>query len=199
MKILNIILSIFIFIFAAASAVFSYFLFEKRAQFVSGHEKMANAIYESSKALDAGSGTADSKKLTPEALAHDKYADLGNVLPVLPSQSKKIVAQRNALAQSLWNIAEAIRMKDVGDVEEYRQIDSYSGRMDSVVAGVADTVKHRDNAYQAIADIGKPYRVNIRKEALISASDLRASRAVLKPLADYIKETLQSSECSWVV
>lgn len=193
MKILNIILSIFIFIFAAASAVFSYFLFEKRAQFVSGHEKMANAIYESSKALDAGSGTADSKKLTPEILAHDKYADLDSALPALSSQSKKIVAQRNALAQSLWNIAEAIRMKDAGEVESYRQIDSYSGRMDAVVAGVADTVKHRDNAYQAISDIAKPYRVNIRKEALVNASDIRASRAVLKPLADYIKDTLNNS------
>lgn len=193
MKILNIILSIFIFLLAAASAVFSYFLFEKRAQFVSSHEKMAKTIYESSKTLDSGSGTDEAKKLTPEILAHDKYAALDSALPTLPGQSKKIIAQRNALAQSLWNIGDAIRMRDIGEVESYRRMETYTGRMDAVVAGVADTVKHRDNAYTAISDVAKTYRVNIQPQSLVNAADIRASRQVLKPLADFIKNTLANS------
>ena len=193
MKILNIILSIFIFLFAAASAVFSYFLFEKRAQFVSGHEKMAKAIYESSKALDAGSGTDEAKKLNSEALAHDKYSDLDSLMPVLPNQSKKVIAQRNALAQSLWNIGEAINMKNLGEIENFRKAETYSGRMDAVVAGVADTVKQRDNTYRAISDVASPYKLSIKPQALTAAADMRAIRAVLKPLADFLKNTVANS------
>lgn len=193
MKILNIILSIFIFILAAASAVFSYFLFEKRAQFVSGHEKMARAIYESSKALDAGSGTEEAKKLTPEALAHDKYSDLDAILPGLPNQSKKVIAQRNALAQSLWNIGETVQMKNLGEVEAYRQIESYNGRMDAVVSEVATTVKRRDNTYRAISEIAGTYRVTVQPKALVSAADIRATRNALKPLADFIQKVLGNS------
>ena len=193
MKILNIILSIFIFILAAASAVFSYFLFEKRAQFVSGHEKMARAIYESSKALDAGSGTADAQKLTPEALAHDKYSDLDAILPGLPNQSKKVIAQRNALAQSLWNIGDTVQMKNLGEVEAYRQIETYNGRMDAVVSEVATTIKRRDNTYRAISEIAGTYRVTVRPQSLVSAADIRATRSALKPLADFIQKVLGNS------
>lgn len=193
MKILNIILSIFIFIFAAASAVFSYFLFEKRAQFVSGHEKMANAIYESSKALDNGSGTEEAKKLNPEALAHDKYSDLDTLMPILPNQSKKIIAQRNALAQSLWNIGETIKMKNVGDIEDYRKAESYTARMDAVVSGVAGTVEQRNNAYRAFSEVGSPYKVTISPQALTNAADIRALRNVVKPLADFIRNTVANS------
>ena len=193
MKIFNIILSIFIFILAAASAVFSYFLFEKRAQFVSGHEKMARAIYESSKALDAGSGTDEAQKLTPEALAHDKYADLDSLLPGLPNQSKKIIAQRNALAQSLWNIGDAIQMKNLGEIDNFRKAETYSGRMDAVVSEVATTIKRRDNAYRAFSDLAGTHRVSIRPQALVGAADIRAVRSILKPFSDFIQNVIGNS------
>ena len=44
MKIVNIILSILILLLSAATAVFSYFLFEKRSQFVLGWSKLAQTI-----------------------------------------------------------------------------------------------------------------------------------------------------------
>ena len=76
MKAINIVLSILILLLAAAAAVFSYFLYEKRSQFVTGWDKMAEIVNESAKALDQGSGTNLGSKLTKDALGHRNYANL---------------------------------------------------------------------------------------------------------------------------
>ena len=73
MKVANIILSILIFLLAATSAVFSYFLFEKRSMFVTGWGKMAKAINAAAVELDKDSGTAIAKELTPDNLSHEKF------------------------------------------------------------------------------------------------------------------------------
>ena len=194
MKIFNIILSVFIFLLAAASAVFSYFLFEKRAQFVRGHEKMAAAIYESSKALDAGSGTEEAKKLDKNALAHDKYADLDNVLPVLPKQSKNIIKQRDDMAGALWRIGGTVGMKNAGDIESFKMVDGYDARLSAVGKSVADTVNRRDNAYKALAAVARNYRVNINPAALVNAADMRATGNALLPLANFIKTAVSNRD-----
>ena len=66
MKIVNIILSILILLLSAATAVVSYFLFEKRSQFVSGWAKLAQTISSSAAELDKDTGTEVAKKLTPQ-------------------------------------------------------------------------------------------------------------------------------------
>ena len=90
MKAVNIILSILILLLSAAAAVFSYFLFEKRSQFVTGWAKMARVISESSSALDQGSGTQIASKLTTAALAHENYAKLDSLIQELPTQSRTL-------------------------------------------------------------------------------------------------------------
>ena len=192
MKILNIILSVFIFLFAAASAVFSYFLFEKRAQFVSGHEKMARAIYESSKALDAGSGTEEAKKLDRNALAHDKYAELDNVLKVLPKQSAAIVAQRDSMADAVYRVAGAVGMKD-GDADAYKVIEGADDRVNKVVGAVKTVVTRRDNAYKAIIDIANEYSVKIDKNALVNASSKSASEKAFAPLKNHVDKVVSDN------
>ena len=76
MKVVNVILSVLILLLAAASAVFSYFLFEKRGQLVGGWDKMATAINQAAVEIDRNSGTKVAKELTPEALGHTNYATL---------------------------------------------------------------------------------------------------------------------------
>ena len=101
MKVANIILSILILIMALASAAFSYFLFEKRDVFVNGWGKMATAIHNTSKTLDNNSGTKVAGKLAPEELSHEKYADLDSKLQMLTNQTRKVVAERDELADAL--------------------------------------------------------------------------------------------------
>ena len=76
MKAVNIVLSVLILLLAIAAAVFSYFLFEKRSQFVTGWEKMATIIQKSAVELDKGSGTKEASKLTVDALSHRNYEKL---------------------------------------------------------------------------------------------------------------------------
>ena len=101
MKVTNIVLSILILLLSVAAAVFSYFLFEKRSQFVTGWGKMAQTINTSAAELDKGSGTRSASELTFAALSHENYANLDSLLPKLPAQSKKIINERNNLARAL--------------------------------------------------------------------------------------------------
>ena len=107
MKIANIVLSVLVLLAAAVSAVFSYFLYEKRVTFVTGWEQLTSAIYDTAANLDRNSGTKVAQELTADKLAHKNYdeAAMNSNLGKLRAQSKNIVAQRNALADALKEIA----------------------------------------------------------------------------------------------
>ena len=68
MKATNIVLSILILLLALASAVFSYFLFEKRDSMIKGWEKMATTINSASVSMDKTSGTQIARELTAAEL-----------------------------------------------------------------------------------------------------------------------------------
>ena len=130
MKVLNIILSVFIFIFAAASAVCSYFLFEKRAQFVSSHQKMAAAIYAASQTLDSNSGTDYAKDLNDKKeLNHENFSKLDSKLPSFKNQSRNIINQRDAMADALANINNRLIKENLAsgsaDAANFKKIDQY--------------------------------------------------------------------------
>lgn len=195
MKVLNIILSIFIFLFAAASAVCSYFLFEKRAQFVKGHEKMAKAIYETSKALDRNSGTDYAKDLTTEVLAHEKYADLDSKLPKISTQGKNIISQRDFMADSLAKIDNALssdlkRGMSGSDVSSFMMIDKYDSSTAAVGRKLNSVLARRNDAYAEIARIAKG-------RGGVNVVDLKEkdnnARNALRPFSDFISKTVDNS------
>ena len=155
MKVANIILSILILIMALASAAFSYFLFEKRDVFVNGWGKMATAIHNTSKTLDSHSGTAVAGKLTPEQLAHEKYADLDSKLQMLTNQTRKIVAERDELADALRRIGSQVGMAKLGSEADFRAVGTYAANKDAVVRGVSDTLARRDAVYKALAALSR--------------------------------------------
>lgn len=195
MKVLNIILSIFIFLFAAASAVCSYFLFEKRAQFVKGHEKMAKAIYETSKALDQNSGTDYAKDLTTEVLAHEKYADLDSKLPKISTQGKNIISQRDFMADSLAKIDNALssdlkRGMSGSDVSSFMMIDKYDSSTAAVGRKLNSVLSRRNDAYAEIARIAKG-------RGGVNVVDLKEkdnnARNALRPFSDFISKTVDNS------
>ena len=104
MKAINIILSILIFLLSAVAATFSYFLFEKRSQFVAGWGKMAAGIEKTAKALDKDSGTKVGSELSQSALAHENFANLSTLLPKLSAQAESVIVERNHLADALLRI-----------------------------------------------------------------------------------------------
>ena len=125
MKGFSIFLSVLIFLLAAVSAVFSFFLFEKRAQLVDGWNDMAGKINETAAALDAGSGTAVAAQLTSGAMNQTKYADLPALLPKLPALAKQIIAERDSLAAGLAALGGVLEMRGLS-AEQFQDVGKYA-------------------------------------------------------------------------
>ena len=169
MKIVNIILSILILLLSAATAVFSYFLFEKRSQFVSGWAKLAQTISSSAAELDKGTGTEVAKKLTPQALSHENYGKMDALLGELPKQSKQIIVQRNNLADTLARVSAASGMKDPVSAAKLSNINSYGSSRNTVVRGVQDVVSNRDRTYNNLVETARStIRVSVDRGKLLS-------------------------------
>ena len=166
MKVLNIFLSILILLLAVASAVFSYFLFEKRTQLVDGWGKMAKAINTSAKNLDKGSGTTVAKDLSVENLGHDKYDDLDSKLPKLQSHASTIIAERDKMASAIRTIAETVEMDNVPGLDAFKSVKSYKSNTNSAVSQVKTVISRRDNAFRRFCSAGGELGVEMSESAL---------------------------------
>ncbi|MBQ9502070.1 MAG: hypothetical protein IJU70_07945 [Lentisphaeria bacterium] len=183
MKIANIILSVLILLLAAASAVFSYFLFEKRSQFVTGWAKMAQAINASAAELDKDSGLKPlAEELSVSALSHEAYSSLDQKLPKLAERSKQIVNVRNDLADALRRVGTAVSMKNLADEKAMRGIDTHETGQNAVVNAVRDTVSRRDRMFGYVAALAR----NQFRQSLSVDKMKNADRSALKPLEDSI-------------
>jgi hypothetical protein len=170
MKVLNIFLSILILLLAAASAVFSFFLYEKRGQLVDGWEKMAQAVNKSAAALDEGSGTEVAKTLTAENLGHDKYEDLAQKLPKLKEHASNVVAERNNMAQALRNIAETVELDDLKPLKDFQSLQSYQTNTKAVVNKVQDVTERQKEILEKICQSAKKISVDLTVPALKSSN-----------------------------
>ena len=155
MKVVNVVLSILILLLAAASAVFSYFLFEKRSQMVEGWKKMATTINQSAKEMDKGSGTKVGDELTADALSHEKYAELDHKLAKLTAQSRALAKQRDELASSLRSIASIVEMKNIPSDKSLMEMTTYSTAKDDVVNGAGDLVSNRNKIVERIVSAAR--------------------------------------------
>lgn len=169
MKFLNGFLSILILLLAAASAVFSYFLFEKREQLVKGWEKMALAINQTAVALDAGSGTAAAKDLAPQALSHDKYADLEKVLPKISKQAQDVIKERDELSEAIKKMATIFEMENAAGLEDFKKIETYSSNKNKVISWIEEIKERQDNTLKMICDSANKLGVSISKSTLKSS------------------------------
>ncbi len=111
MKKANIVLSILILILALVCTVFSFFLFQKRAELIAGWEKMAGGINTASTTMTQTGAT-----VSKDALDH-KHKDyktevLERNMRTFANQSRAIVGQRDEFAQNLSDIGKAVGMKE---------------------------------------------------------------------------------------
>lgn len=184
MKAVNVVLSILILLLAAASAVFSYFLFEKRSQMVEGWKKMATTINQSAREMDKGSGTKVGDALTVEALSHENFAELDQKLAQLTAQSRDLVKQRDELAAALRSVGTIVEMKSVPEEKVLQEMTTYSTAKDDVVNGAGDLINNRNKIVDRIVSSA---RANLN--LTLDVKKLRAAdQAELENFANRLNE-----------
>lgn len=183
MKAINVVLSILILLLSAAAAVFSYFLYEKRSQFVTGWDKMAVIVNESAKALDQGSGTALATKLTRDTLGHRNYSALDTLKDELPKQSRNIIKERDILAKALHVIGKTVDSRNGLTQEQLTKLDTYFNSQRKVVDGVSDAIRKRDRTYRnLVASVKRGLNITIDSNKLLNG-DTAAFEALEKELS----------------
>lgn len=187
MKVVNVVLSILILLLAIASAVFSFFLFEKRSQLIEGWKKMATTINQSATELDKGSGTNVRNDLTTETLSHEKYAELDQRLAKLTDQSRKLIRQRDELAETLRRIGTISEMTNVGASDAFKNLTTYSTSKDDVVNGVGALADRRNKIAQSLSDAAGKLNFNAEIKSL-RAADADALNQFSRQLNQYVSE-----------
>ncbi len=150
MKVFNVVLSVLVLLAAIASAVFSYFLWEKRVALVDGWYKMVAAIEESAKSMDKNSGTNSAKSLSRESLDHRKLADLDGNLAALTQEAAALSATRDALAAAIYNMAQVLELEGVAAEAEFMSI-AKAG--ESLVDVKNKTRLHKENYDKFVAGV----------------------------------------------
>ena len=138
MKIVNIILSVFIFLLAGASAYFSFELWNKRSTFLDGWKNFATAINSAANAIDADSGSTYASSLTGDELNHLKYKNLEAKLAEFNEMNQKLIKERNDLADALHRIGAAVGARNLPAKADFRKFTTYSQAMGRSVSGVSD-------------------------------------------------------------
>jgi predicted nucleic acid-binding Zn-ribbon protein len=169
MKIVNIILSVLILLLAVASAVFSYFLFEKREQMVKGWEKMAVTVNQTAAELDKGSGTNVAKSLAPDVLSHEKYAELDKNLTQLTQQAQKIVQQRDDMGSTIKKIASVTEMKSIPEDSDFLKLDAYLASKNKVVGWIEESKERQDGTIKQLCEAGSKLGVSLSADAMKTA------------------------------
>ncbi|UDQ97129.1 hypothetical protein AAEX28_08785 [Lentisphaerota bacterium WC36G] len=142
-------------VLAIATAVISYFLFEKREQYVKGSEKTANAIGSVVKILDSKSGTKKSSSVNADSLHHTKYSELEGNLKQFEDQVKKYAAQRDALANTVATLSKDLQLSSKYKTSSFQKIKSYEKYVKSVKKAGSDTLKRNKDVYAELVNTSK--------------------------------------------
>lgn len=203
MKATNIVLSILILLLALASAVFSYFLFEKRDSMIKGWEKMATTINSASVSMDKTSGTQIARELTAAELSHEKYDELDSKLKKLVDQTRKIIAERDDMADALRRVGMNVGVKKLGSEADFRGVATYRTNVDNVASGVSRAMQNRDMVYRELASLAnRTLDISVDPKALAEGSKselMKIADAMNKAKArrqTYERELRNIGECA---
>ena len=209
MKKFNIVACVIVLLLAIVSAVFSYFLYEKRVLFLDGWKQMSDAIHESAQIVDkrdgdSGSGNKFAGELTEEKLSHKTYTKDGMAkqLSALVNQSKEFVKQYQDLVEMLANTKADLanvtgqrnQMAEVfaaignkvkagtGDRSKFEDLTGYKGQIDRVSRTVTGVVNNRDAIAGEVAGIVRNNGGTLNADSLKSGS----VRSAIAPLNNVI-------------
>ena len=186
---LNRVLNILLLIFAIASLVFGYLLFERRKGLRIRGEKLADAIFEVTKALDENSGTklqdsvhrkdfetADGKNISGGTLgwayfheSHDSqsgtYPNFDKILEQVNNQTQDLRSQRDALASTLAEIATLFEQKEI-DVSTFQDVTKFDQAQNNLLEDLRKAHKHNDAFISKIEELSKKIGVPINRADL---------------------------------
>lgn len=208
MKTFNIIACIVVLLLALVSAVCSYFLYEKRVQFVDGWEQMSAAIYNSAKTIDSRSDKKFSSNLTSSDLSHKKYSKdaLAGKLKNLTDQSEafvkqydeltkryedmvalqkktkaeldKVVAQRRRMAEVFSKIGQQVGA-NTGNAAKFVDPMTYGAQIAGVQNKVSQVYTNREMIGNTLEKIARENKVAFNKQALFARGDMSAIRSIV--------------------
>ena len=184
MKVVNVILSVLVLVLAIVSAVFSFFLFEKRTQLLKGWETLAAAVNSAAEAVDADSGTSFAGTLSRENLSHLKYGELNAKLAEYRSMNEKLLKERDDMADALYRIGSLAGTRNMPGKADFRKFASYSGAIDSAATGVNDMIKRHENGMAAVSRSLRYVGVSINAGGV-----LNNEAAAVSKLEDELKRT----------
>lgn len=187
MKKFNIVACIIVLLLAVASAVLSYFLYEKRVLFIDGWSQMSEAIHKSAEIVDKRDDDNPEGKesgitkfagdLTAAKLSHKSYTKdgLAKSLKKLEEQSTEFVKQYQALKEVLANTR-----------KELENITGQRNRMAAVFASIGSRVKAGTGNKDKFADLagyqGQINSVSSAVDRVVSNRD-----AIAKEIAAIVK------------
>ena len=181
MKGFNVFLAVLIFLLAVTSAVFSFFLFEKRAQLVTAAGYMAEKLEESIKLMDAKSGTKLADRVNQVSLSHEKSNNLPTLLPDFIQLTGEIAKERNTLANTLAGISATLE-KRVSE-EKFTRLDSYQAATRELQSYVS-IYHNRNNAIlNKLQSSARQLGANVTVSALKSSGYANAYSALDKRIA----------------
>lgn len=161
MKLFNYLMSSFILLLAIVSAICSFFLFEKRELLLKGWGKMADTIQAISKTLDTDSGTSVAATVSGEAIDHEHYDNLSTALAKPIDQAKRIIAQRNDLADLVAKSGRAAAMTNAPAKETLSNIDTYAQAGDGVVRYIIDVKRRYDDTINMLVQTGDKTQIKL--------------------------------------
>ena len=209
MKTLNTIACIIVLVLALVSAVCSYFLYEKRVQFVDGWNQMSEAIHTSAATIDQRGNAKFASKLTVDELSHKKYSkdELASKLKNLTKQSEEFIkqydeltkkfedmtalqkktqaalnaktAQCNTMADALASIGNAVNA-NAGGVSAFINANTYVGAVGKVRTGVTSFVTSRRNLATQVISLGSEHGVAYKIDELYANPDLGRLKSVIR-------------------
>lgn len=145
MKGFNVVLAVLIFILALTSAVFSFFLFEKRARLVYGYGTLGENIENVAKIIDAKSGTSLAQEINKATLSHDKSKDLKALMPKLVATADQVIGARDVLAQTLSSVSSTLENAIAAD--QFAKVETHKNATQKLAAHAAGYRKRVDTIF----------------------------------------------------
>jgi len=147
----NKIVSIAILVLTLGAAVMAFLLGKKREVLVSGWDKMATSINQTAASLDSGSATKYAQELQKTNLAHTNFENLDKMLPKLPLQAKAVIAQRDAMALAMKDIATTLELEGAVEADALKSVSSYDGGKTQIVDLVKKSQERNNKVMEGLA------------------------------------------------
>ncbi len=185
MKGFNVVLAVLIFLLAATSAVFSFFLFEKRKQLIDSHTMMGERLAKSAEKLDEANACNLKDLITTDKLNHTNTAELPLLLQEYGKLTDSMVKNRDMLAASLVEVGQALENNgfEVSDFNQLATPDKLQSKLNELRIYAEKVSRNRNDVYKLIGNTANALGIGRIEPAALKVDN---PENVYKPILDDI-------------